>query len=173
MKKAKSDIEVEEKKPVGRPKNLESPEKLFEYFRQYMQYVEENPVEKLVTGNKNFIISRQLTKRPLTFEGFEIWCFENGIISDLMDYFKNKEGRYTDFAPVCLIIKKYIRKDQIDGGMTGIYNHSITQRLNGLVEKTSITDEEGKSIPLTPVIVFQKSEDQLKESLNQLNDSAK
>jgi len=45
---------------------------------------------------------------------------------------------------VCSRIKKSIRKDQIEGGMVGQYNPSITQRLNGLVEKqeTSITIEQ-------------------------------
>jgi hypothetical protein len=34
-----------------------------------------------------------------------------------------------------------IRNDQIDGGMVGQYNPSITQRLNGLVEKTDNKNE--------------------------------
>jgi hypothetical protein len=34
-----------------------------------------------------------------------------------------------------------IRNDQIDGGMVGQYNSSITQRLNGLVEKTENKNE--------------------------------
>jgi hypothetical protein len=32
-----------------------------------------------------------------------------------------------------------IRQDQIEGGMVGQYNPSITQRLNGLTEKTDVT----------------------------------
>ena len=35
-----------------------------------------------------------------------------------------------------LLVYKDIRNNQIEGGMAGIYNPSITQRLNGLVERT-------------------------------------
>jgi len=36
-----------------------------------------------------------------------------------------------------------IRQDQISGGMVGQYNPSITQRLNGLVEKSQV-ENDGK-----------------------------
>ena len=72
----------------------------------------------------------------MTLEGFELYCWENDIISDLSDYFENKDKRYSDYVPICRAIKKTIRNDQIEGGMVGIYNPSITQRLNNLVEKT-------------------------------------
>ena len=51
------------------------------------------------------------------------------------DYFSNKNNEYADYSNICSRIKEIIRVDQIDGGMAGIYNPSITQRLNGLVEK--------------------------------------
>jgi hypothetical protein len=41
--------------------------------------------------------------------------------------------------PICSYIKREIRTDQINGGMVGQYNASITQRLNGLTEKTETT----------------------------------
>jgi hypothetical protein len=75
-------------------------------------------------------------ERPLTLEGFETYLFEKDIISDVSDYFENKDDRYSDYVPICRMIKKIIRKDQIEGGMVGQYNPSITQRLNNLVEKT-------------------------------------
>jgi hypothetical protein len=54
----------------------------------------------------------------------------------LGDYFSNRNDAYTDFSAICRAIKREIREDQISGGMAGIYNPSITQRLNGLVDKT-------------------------------------
>jgi hypothetical protein len=33
-------------------------------------------------------------------------------------------------------VRKAVRNDQIEGGMVGQYNASITQRLNGLKEQT-------------------------------------
>ena len=71
-------------------------------------------------------------------EGFENYCFEKKIINDLGDYFSNKDERYNEFATICSRIRKHIRQDQIEGGMANIYNSSITQRLNGLVDKQEI-----------------------------------
>jgi len=49
------------------------------------------------------------------------------------------DNRYEEFIAICSHIKKQIRKDQIEGGMSGMYNPSITQRLNSLTEKTDVT----------------------------------
>ncbi|NBW20076.1 MAG: hypothetical protein EBR82_70105, partial [Caulobacteraceae bacterium] len=67
--------------------------------------------------------------------GFENWCADAGIIEDLSNYFANTKGNYSDYSTICLRIKRVIRQDQIEGGMVGQYNASITQRLNSLVDK--------------------------------------
>lgn len=72
-------------------------------------------------------------KLPYTMDGFEVFCYNN--YGTVEQYFKNKDGYYTDFVPICSHIKKEIRENQITGGMLGIYNPSITQRLNNLIEK--------------------------------------
>jgi hypothetical protein len=84
-------------------------------------------------------------------EGFLNYLDENGIITDATDYFENKEDRYTDYIRICRRIRRTIRQDQIEGGMAGIYNPSITQRLNNLVEKqaTELTGKDGADIQVT------------------------
>jgi hypothetical protein len=72
--------------------------------------------------------------------------FELGIINDLSHYFANTNGAYNDYLTICSRIKKAIRKDQIEGGMVGQYNPSITQRLNNLVEKTENKNEHSGTI---------------------------
>ena len=73
-------------------------------------------------------------KLPLTLEGFNVWSFKNhGLVKQ---YFLNQDGLYNDFITICSHIREEIRHDQITGGMLGEYNPSITQRLNGLTEKT-------------------------------------
>jgi hypothetical protein len=42
---------------------------------------------------------------------------------------------YDDYMTICSRIKEQIRQDQIEGGMVGQYNPSITQRLNNLTDK--------------------------------------
>ena len=77
-------------------------------------------------------------EKPLTYEGFQNYLDDQDVITDISDYFENKNGSYAKFLHVCSRIKRNIRQDQIEGGMAGIFNPSITQRLNGLVEKKEI-----------------------------------
>ena len=81
-------------------------------------------------------------KVPLTLEGFKRFCRNN--YGEVQHYFENKEGYYEEFGGICRAIREEIREDQIIGGLLSFYNPSITQRLNGLVEKqeTSITIEQ-------------------------------
>jgi hypothetical protein len=85
-------------------------------------------------------------KVPLTFEGFKRFCREN--YGDIAEYFNNREGLYDDFTNICLHIKEEIRENQIIGGLLGFYNPSITQRLNGLVEKTENKHEGNVDVTL-------------------------
>lgn len=73
-------------------------------------------------------------KVPYTLEGFKRFCREN--YGDITEYFLNRDGYYDEFTTICRAIKEEIREDQIVGGLLGFYNPSITQRLNGLTEKT-------------------------------------
>ena len=126
----------------GREKYIESPEKMMEYFEAYKQQVKGNPITFTDwVGGMGMQVTRE-KERPLTMEGFENYLFVNGILADVSDYFENKQGRYAEYAPICRTIRKLIRQDQIEGGMAGIYNPSITQRLNGLVDKAE-TDNKG------------------------------
>lgn len=80
-------------------------------------------------------------------EGFEVYCFQN--YSDVHHYFDNTDGRYEDYRTICSHIKKVIRQDQIEGGMVGQYNPSITQRLNGLKEQIE-QENINREVPLFP-----------------------
>lgn len=128
--------ETVKKKKVGRPKAIETPEQMWQLFQEYAAHTKKNPikVKDWVGGMGKQIIREK--ERPLTLEGFELFVWEKGTVEGVEQYFSNREGRYQDFVGICSLIRKQIRQDQIAGGMAGIYNPSITQRLNGLVEKT-------------------------------------
>lgn len=131
--------------PVGRPKSIESPEKMWEYFQSYQDSCKNNPIEvQDFVGKDGFEVHRQ-KERPLTMEGFENHLFDKGIINDIGDYFSNKNEAYSEFSAICRAIRRKIRQDQIEGGMAGIYNPSITQRLNSLKEQSEshVTVEQG------------------------------
>jgi hypothetical protein len=119
----------------GNGKYIETPEKMWEYFEAYRSQVKSNPRTKTVFPGKDAIPQHEPLERPLTVEGFENWCADAGIIEDLSNYFANTKGNYSDYSTICSRIRRVIRQDQIEGGMVGQYNASITQRLNSLVDK--------------------------------------
>lgn len=143
-----------EKKKVGRPKAFDSPEDMLKTFKAYKEYIKENPFLVKDWVGKDAEKVERPKEKPLTKEGFTNYCEDQGIITDLTDYFENKEGRYKEFIQVCSRIQREIRQDQIEGGMAGLYNPSITQRLNSLVEKSEVTGKDGKDITVPPVIIF-------------------
>lgn len=75
-------------------------------------------------------------KLPLTLEGFRRYCHIH--YGEIEQYFWNKDNLYSDFVGICSRIKNEIREDQIIGGLLGVYNPSITQRLNNLTEHQKI-----------------------------------
>lgn len=109
---------------------------MWEYFLAYKNEVKSNPRKKMVFGGKDFNSDFELLERPLTIEGFENYLADNNILQDASHYFANTNGDYKEYCTICTRIRKAIRQDQIEGGMVGQYNPSITQRLNNLVEKT-------------------------------------
>jgi hypothetical protein len=132
---------------MGKHKYIETPEKMWELFCEYRKEKKANPIlVQDFVGKDGFEVDRK-KERPLTMEGFEVWCFENDIISDLSKYFANTDNKYSEYCAICHTIRKTIRTDQIEGGMSGIYNPSITQRLNGLTDKSEMTVKEQPLFP--------------------------
>lgn len=129
---------------MGIKKYIESPEILWGIFEEYRSLTKNRPilVQDFVGKDGNEVDRKR--ERPLTLEGFENHCAAKGVIQDLGHYFANTGGKYEDFRTICSRIKREIRQDQIEGGMAGIYNPSITQRLNNLVEK--VQEDGNKNI---------------------------
>jgi len=124
---------------MGKHKYIETPEKLFELFQKYKESRKPREIQKATPKG----VVSEFHMPPLTMEGFENFCEEN--IGCVHQYFVNQDNAYTDYLNICSRIKRLIRQDQIEGGMIGQYNPSITQRLNGLTEKQDVTTN-GKEI---------------------------
>jgi cellulase/cellobiase CelA1 len=119
---------------MPKPKLISTPEDLMQLFNDYKKEVKSKPfiVTDWVGGMAKMVERKK--EKPLTIEGFRNYCALLG--KTITDYFSNKDTRYSEYATICRTITELIRQDQIEGGMAGIYNPSITQRLNNLVEKT-------------------------------------
>jgi hypothetical protein len=116
-------------------RTFKHPDELAEAWSRYKDHLKEAakdwPVVQYVGRDGERV--EDYPKLPLTMEGFNVWCFENGGM--VKQYFLNKDGLYDDFVTICSHIREEIRADQITGGLLGKYNPSITQRLNGLTDK--------------------------------------
>ena len=119
---------------AGHPRNFETPEDLWKEFCAYAEDTKKKPRIKYQFVGRDGDRVEEPLERPLTMEGFENWCVDR--VGYVHQYFVNQDGIYAEYMNICSRIRKVIRQDQIEGGMVGQYNPSITQRLNGLVEKT-------------------------------------
>jgi hypothetical protein len=133
-------------RPLGSTK-IQSPEHLWDLFTEYKRQVKQTPILKHTFVGKEGRSEYSELERPLTIEGFECYVADLGIIGDLSHYFANTNGRYKRFLTIATRIRKEVRNDQIGGGMAGIYNPSITARLNNLVEKKEIANVEQPLFP--------------------------
>jgi hypothetical protein len=118
---------------MAKHKYIETPDKMWELFEAYRKEVKDNPRVKHVFVGKDGNSDYERLERPLTIEGFKNYCFE--IVGDITAYLVNRDNSYAEYSTICSRIKETIRQDQIEGGMVGQYNPSITQRLNGLADK--------------------------------------
>ena len=129
---------------AGRPRIFETPEDLGKAWAAFKEDVKAQGAQwkRVQYVGKDGLKKEDPAKVPLTLEGFKRFCRNN--YGEVQHYFENKEGYYEEFGGICRAIREEIREDQIIGGMLSFYNPSITQRLNGLVEKqeTSITIEQ-------------------------------
>jgi hypothetical protein len=134
-------------------KYIETPEKLYELFQAYKDSRKPREIQKATAAG----VKSEWHTPPLTMEGFENYCEE--VIGCVHQYFVNQDNAYTAYLNICSRIKRLIRQDQIEGGMVGQYNPSITQRLNGLTEKQDVTTGGEKLNELTIKIVGGDSSD--------------
>ena len=133
-------------KPPIKEKYIETPEKLLGFWHEYKQWTEENPIRVQDFVGKDGDEVYRLRQRPLTQQRFETWVWNKYQIT-IGQYFDNPDNRYQSYVAVCSHIRAERTADQIEGGMAGIYNPSITQRLNGLTEKIHQTNIEQPLFP--------------------------
>jgi hypothetical protein len=125
---------------MAKHKYIETPEALLELFEAYIKDAKSKPfiVKDWVGGVGKEVLREK--ERPITMEGFRVYAFKAH--SCIKHYFDNPDNAYDLYRTICSHIKDMIRSEQIAGGMAGIYNPSITQRLNNLIERTETTNIE-------------------------------
>lgn len=117
---------------------FKSPNELLTAWNEYKSDLKEQSKEWLkidYVGRDGQRVSEP-QKIPYTFEGFKRYCREN--YGEVEQYFTNQDNYYEDFIGICSRVKEEIRENQIIGGLLNFYNPSITQRLNGLTDKSEV-----------------------------------
>lgn len=133
-------------------KYIETPEKMYELFEKYKESLKPREIQKATPKG----VVSEWHKPPLTMSGFRVFGHKNGL--SIEHYFANTDNSYSEYRTICSHIEDEIRTDQIEGGMVGQFNPSITQRLNGLTEKTDVTTN-GQAITEVNVNIVPKRED--------------
>jgi hypothetical protein len=142
---------------MAKHKYIETPEKMWQLFCDYVSDLKTKEAEwvNIQYVGKDGEKKEDNLKLPLTIEGFKRYCWDVEI-GCVEQYFKNQDGLYEAYIPICSRIKNSIRENQILGGMLNVFNPSITQRLNGLVDKKE-TEHKGQiNIPQVPNIANRK-----------------
>lgn len=122
---------------MGKPKYIETPERMWELFTEYKDSVKSNPRKKVEYVGRNGDKVLTPIERPLTLDGFYCYGYDNGIT--IHHYFDNPEGAYGEYRGIIARIRSEVRNEQIDGAMVGAYNSNLTARLNGISENTNAT----------------------------------
>lgn len=121
-------------------------EQMWDLFVQYKQWCEDNPIKIHDFVGKDGRSDYRLKQRPLTLDGFHIFVGNNTKLVNAEQYFKNIGGAYGEYIEVCEMIRRVIRDDQITGGLSGIYHHNLTARMNGL--KDQVDDTGNKEVTI-------------------------
>lgn len=126
---------------MGKRKYIETPEKLWELFTQYVSHERDNPMYKIEYVGKDGKEVHTPLQVPITFEGFECWLADEGIINDLGDYSKNDDDRYSDYAPIITRIRNNCFAQNFKGASVGLFNANLIARKLGLSDKKEIDDK--------------------------------
>jgi hypothetical protein len=137
---------------MGKHKYIENPEKLWDYFTEYVFHELQSPMYKVEYVGRMGEEKSTPLQVPITFEGFECWLADKDIIQDLGDYSSDNEGRYAEYATIITRIRRNCFVQNFKGAAVGLFNPNLIARKLGLVEKASnenktefiITDETTK-----------------------------
>jgi hypothetical protein len=72
---------------------------------------------------------------PITFEGFECYLADEGIISDLGHYAANTDGKYDEYRTIITRVRNNCFSQNFKGAAVGLFNANLISRKLGLADK--------------------------------------
>ena len=140
-----------------KPKLIETPERLLQLFKDYVKHESENPMHRIDYVGKEGKQVKTALETPITFDGFEVYLFQKGIINDLGDYSKNKDGRYSDYAPIIAYIRKHCYIHNFKGAAVKLFDPNLIARKLGIKDSSDVTTN-GQSINEIKVNIIKPSD---------------
>lgn len=127
---------------MGKKKYIETPEKMWELFLEYIDHSKKNPLYRTDYVGRDGNKTLTPLAIPITFDGFETYLALKGVINDLGDYSKNDDGRYKDYAPIITRIRNYCFVNNFNGAAVNLLNANLISRKLGLSDKKEV-DQKG------------------------------
>jgi hypothetical protein len=122
--------------PPIKKKYIETPEKLWDLFKEYVQHEKDNPMYRIDYVGKDGDKVNTKLDTPITFEGFECWLADQDVIEHLSDYSANKNGVYDAYSTIITRIRQNCFVQNFKGASVGLFNANLIAKKIGLVEKT-------------------------------------
>ena len=127
-----------EQMKTGGQYRFKTPQELKDAAQSYFDWADKNPIRGCRTIKKDDgepETRDEMYPRPYTFEGL---CLHIDVSDWSMFCTSNKQRE--GFADVLAWIRNTIRRNQIEGGLVGLYRENITARLNGIAENMSVQE---------------------------------
>lgn len=131
---------------MAKKKYIETPEKLWELFEEYVKHEIKNPMYKVDYVGKDGSKVKTPLETPITFEGFECYLEDMGIIGDLGHYSSNLNDAYTEYLPIITRIRRNCFVHNFKGASVGLFNANIIAKKLGLVDKKEVENKGGIKI---------------------------
>lgn len=127
-------------RPAG-TKNIESPERLWEYFKAYVQHERDNPMVRTDYVGKDGEEKKTRLETPITFEGFECYLADQGVIQNLSHYSADTDNAYSDYRTIITRIRNNCFVHNFKGAAVGLFNANLIARKLGISDKQDQTVE--------------------------------
>ena len=127
---------------MAKHKYIETPEKLWELFTEFIEHEKSNPLFKVDYVGKDGEKVNTPLQVPITFEAFECWLADKGVINDLGHYVANTDDAYSEYRTIITRIQKNCFAQNFKGASVGLFNANIIARKLGLTEKTENKNTE-------------------------------
>jgi len=122
---------------MAKPKYIETPEKLWSLFLDYVNHEKNNPMYRRDYVGKDGMPIDTPLQVPITFEGFECYVADLDIIQDLGDYSNEKNESYAEYRPIITRIRKMCFVQNFKGASVNLFNANLIAKKLGLKEATT------------------------------------